>query len=97
MLSYKAVMMSGRDNVATALEEIPAGGRVSVRKGEEQLGVEIKEHIPFGHKFAMEPIAAGTKVMKYGQVIGAASQDIEPARHVHTHNVESLRGRGDKQ
>ncbi|MDI6812039.1 MAG: UxaA family hydrolase [Desulfitobacteriaceae bacterium] len=96
-MSYKAVMMSGRDNVATALEEISAGGTVFVRKGDEQLTVEVKEHIPFGHKFAMETIVAGTKVIKYGQVIGAASQDIEPGRHVHTHNVESLRGRGDKQ
>lgn len=96
-MSFKAVMMSQRDNVATALEEIPAGGTASVRKGEEQLTVQVKERIPFGHKFAMEPISAGTKVIKYGQVIGAATQDIETGKHVHTHNVESLRGRGDKQ
>ena len=96
-MGYRAVMMSPYDNVATALEEIPAGDLVRVRKGEEQLRIEVKELIPFGHKFALEFIAAGAKVVKYGEVIGVATQDIGLGWHVHIHNVESLRGRGDKE
>src|SRR5690606_37141389 len=29
----------------------------------------------------------GEEVLKYGQVIGVASQDIEPGQHVHLHNL----------
>ncbi|MHB1654274.1 MAG: UxaA family hydrolase [Desulfitobacteriaceae bacterium] len=96
-MSYKAVMMSVKDNVATALEEIPASANVEVKKGESGLSITVKERIPFGHKFALEFIPLGVNIIKYGQVIGAATQDIEQGSHVHAHNVESLRGRGDKQ
>jgi altronate dehydratase small subunit len=34
--------------------------------------------------------------MKYGLSIGTASQNIKAGDHVHVHNVESNRGRGDK-
>ena len=33
--------------------------------------------------------------MKYGQPIGRATAAIAPGEHVHVHNIESLRGRGD--
>lgn len=45
--------------------------------------------IPAGHKLALCPIAAGEYVIKYGQVIGRATQDIAPGDWVHTHNVAS--------
>ena len=96
-MKYRAIMMSGEDSVATALETLEANSTVEVRKGAELMTYILKEEIPFGHKFATETIRKGTKVIKYGQVIGAATQDIQEGAHVHAHNVESLRGRGDKQ
>ena len=33
---------------------------------------------------------------KYGEVIGAATRDIRVGEHVHVHNVEGKRGRGDR-
>ena len=35
-------------------------------------------------------------MLKYGIVIGRATHDIQQGQHVHVHNVEALRGRGDK-
>ena len=93
----KAIIMSKGDNVATALENLPANRSVQVRNGSELTTHFVQEDIPFGHKFAVLRIEAGAKVLKYGQVIGAATQNIEAGAHVHVHNVESLRGRGDKQ
>lgn len=93
----KALIMSNGDNVATALEIIKAESIVGVRKGSELISLVVHEDIPFGHKFAIMKIDTGTKIIKYGQVIGAATKDIEPGTHVHVHNVESLRGRGDKR
>jgi altronate dehydratase small subunit len=55
----------------------------------------VRSPIPFGHKLALVPISRGQPVIKYGEVIGLATQDIAPGEHVHVHNVESQRGRGD--
>lgn len=35
------------------------------------------------------------EVIKYGEIIGKASVEIRKGQHVHVHNLESLRGRGD--
>jgi len=86
-----AIVISGRDNVATALEPLD-GGRM-LRIGDA--AVSIVEPIPRGHKFALRAIQPGEPVVKYGSPIGTASADIAPGAHVHTHNLASARGRGD--
>lgn len=44
---------------------------------------------------AIKDIPKGGEIIKYGEIIGRATANIEPGEHVHVHNVESLRGRGD--
>ena len=85
------LIISERDNVATALEVLPAGRELDVR-GEP---VVLRQTIPSGHKLAVAAIAAGESVIKYGSPIGTATAAIVPGDHVHIHNVESTRGRGD--
>ena len=48
-----------------------------------------KGDIPAGHKFALKEIAKGEYVIKYGEIIGRATQDIACGEWVHTHNVKS--------
>jgi hypothetical protein len=86
-----ALVISDRDNVATALETLEPGRLVSI--GEIQL--VVRQRIPHGHKVALTSIAIGQPVIKYGSPIGLASADIRDGEHVHTHNVASSRGRGD--
>ena len=86
-----ALVISERDNVATALQALAPGQRLDL--GESTLIVE--EPIAPGHKIALTAIAAGEPVIKYGSAIGTASRDIAAGTHVHTHNVASSRGRGD--
>jgi altronate hydrolase len=50
-------------------------------------GVMAAERIPAGHKVAVKPVAVGEPVMRYGQIIGFATQPIAPGRHVHVHNI----------
>jgi altronate dehydratase len=88
-----ALVISVRDNVATALEPLDAGRAVCVG----DLTIVVTESIPRGHKVALRAIRAGEPVVKYGSPIGTASTDIPPGAHVHTHNVASARGRGDLQ
>ena len=45
--------------------------------------------IPAGHKFALKAIAKGEPVIKYGEVIGRAVQDIAKGEWVHVHNLKS--------
>ena len=85
------LVISERDNVATALEAIDAGREI--RAGAAT--VVAVEAIPRGHKLAVRAIRAGEPVVKYGSPIGTASADIAAGAHVHTHNVASTRGRGD--
>ena len=85
------IVISTGDNVATALEGLEPG-RVLAAKG---ASVTVCERIPRGHKIALVAIPAGGAVIKYGSPIGAATSDIPPGAHVHTHNLSSARGRGD--
>jgi altronate dehydratase len=85
------LVISDRDNVATALEPLEPGRRLETVGGV----VAVVEAIPSGHKVALRPIASGAAVIKYGSPIGLASADIQAGAHVHTHNLSSSRGRGD--
>jgi len=94
-LETRAIVINEQDNVATVIgcaqagQEVPLAGETSLQT------VRAASDLPFGHKLALQPIAAGEKVIKYGHSIGTASQDISPGQHVHIHNMESDRGRGD--
>ena len=80
-LSRSLLRLDPNDNVAIALEDVRAGS---------ELGADniARETIPRGHKVALAPLALGETVRKFGQVIGAASSDIAPGEHVHTHNLQ---------
>jgi altronate hydrolase len=86
-----ALVISERDNVATALHALEAGGPLEI--GGTTL--TVREPIPSGHKIALHDIAVGQPVIKYGSPIGVATAPIAAGAHVHTHNVASSRGRGD--
>lgn len=66
---------------------------MSLRKINERDNVAVlmegDGEIPAGHKIALEPIKKGEFVVKYGEVIGRATQDIQPGQWVHTHNLKS--------
>ena len=86
-MAEAAVRLDPRDNVAVAVR--------ALAPGETALGVEASERIPRGHKIALAPIVAGGEVVKYAQGIGAASADIAPGQHVHTHNLAFHASRQD--
>ncbi len=93
----KFVVMNPSDNTAVALADMGIGEEVVFSSGDNSVSLSLGEPIGFGHKFALREIRAGEEVLKYGTVIGLATQLIEPGHHVHIHNVESIRARGDKE
>ena len=46
-------------------------------------------NIPAGHKIAIKDVKKGEKVIKYGEIIGVAKEDIKTGDWVHVHNVKS--------
>jgi altronate dehydratase small subunit len=91
----EALRIKKEDNVATALKDIAAGEKVSIGSRPEEGFFTVRQAIPYGHKFATLLIEKGGSIVKYGEIIGRATERIEAGAHVHVHNVESLRGRGD--
>lgn len=90
-----AIAIRENDNVATALRDLAVGEKIVVGVADRMLSVHVRQAIPFGHKLALTDIPAGTDILKYGEVMGRATQEIPTGAHAHIHNIESLRGRGD--
>ncbi len=90
-----SLVMSEKDDVATVLRDMPSGESFISIKAQVMQTLSLLDSIPFGHKVAITFIQQGTEVIKYGDVIGKATQDIRAGEHVHVHNIEGMRGRGD--
>lgn len=89
-------LVDQKDNTATIISrEMKKGRVVELEIGDNVINIEILEDIIYGHKIAVKPIKKGEVVLKYGLSIGTALVDIDAGKHVHIHNIESNRGRGD--
>jgi len=96
-MSQSAIVVDKKDNVATALRQLEQGDSIRVEIDDYAVNVALSQTIPFGHKFALKDIEPGEPIIKYGGVIGLATRKIMKGEHTHVHNVEGLKGRGDKQ
>ncbi|WLD93846.1 UxaA family hydrolase [Alkalihalobacillus sp. AL-G] len=96
MAKRQTLMMKPIDNVAVALTPIKKDTVLQVTCQDKTFSVVLQDDIDFGHKFAVVTIQKEQDVRKYGEVIGVASSEIQAGEHVHIHNVEGKRGRGDK-
>lgn len=83
-----AFRVAAQDNVATLLADAQPGIIEVLGEGQPAT-VTLAALIPRGHKVALERLAVGDPVTKYGIVIGRAAQPIEPGQHVHLHNCHS--------
>jgi altronate hydrolase len=77
MASY--LRLHPTDNVVVAVAGLSPGDIVD--------DVKILRRIPPGHKAAVRPIKSGEPALKFGQIIGFATQDIAPGDWVHEHNI----------
>ncbi|MEM0949426.1 MAG: altronate dehydratase family protein [Pseudomonadota bacterium] len=73
------IRLHDADNVAIALADLTAGKPIA--------SIKTAEAIKRGHKIALEDIAAGENIMRYGQIIGVATQNIAAGAHIHSHNL----------
>jgi len=83
-LAQVAVHLRPEDNIAVAARTLPEGAELQTSGGNL---LRVRQRVGMGHKLALQAIRKGDAILKYGQIIGFASTDIEPGSHVHVHNV----------
>lgn len=87
-----AMIIDPKDNVAVAIEPIAAGDTVTYLKEGKTVSLKATEDITIYHKLAYPgPSKRGEPVVKYGEHIGVATEQIPEGAHVHVHNVESMK------
>ena len=79
------IQIDPRDNVAVALRDLVTGETVRVDNQDVALGCPVKR----GHKIALCDIKAGEEIIKYGNPIACAKEDISKGMWVHTHNAKT--------
>ncbi|MCP4263878.1 MAG: UxaA family hydrolase [Planctomycetes bacterium] len=82
------VILSEKDNVATAMIDIPVGEYI-LGSGENSTTITVPEGIKAGFKLALSDISKAEPIFKYGYVIGRAKVDIKKGHCVHIHNLIS--------
>ncbi len=80
----KALRIDTKDNVAVLLDDVNKGDEIEIT-GYGKLHIE--KNIRRGNKIALMDIKKGRAIIKYGAVIGYATEDIKAGSGVHTHNV----------
>jgi len=82
------MILNEKDNIAVAMESVESEGTIELTNGNT---IKSIDKINFAHKVAILPISKGDKVIKYGEVIGLATEDIAVGQHVHVHNIYTAR------
>ena len=87
----KGLVLNSKDNVGVALADLQPGTELDLKTKGRALSVKLVEPIRYQHKFSVDHIDPGSKIVKFGEVIGKATRAIEPGQHVHMHNMVGLR------
>lgn len=82
-MERKLLLVHEHDDAAVALMPL-CRGEVCEVGGQS---ITLLEDIPFGHKVALRNIPKGDNVIKYGNPLGHATEDILIGQHIHTHNL----------
>lgn len=79
----RLIQVHPHDNVAVGTQPLAAGYY------DDSLNITLLQDIPSGHKVALQNIASGQNVYKYGFAIGKATAAIAAGEHIHSHNLST--------
>ena len=85
-MGCRAFQIDRKDNVATALTEIPVG-RFALLGEVVETDMEAVDKVSIGHKVALCDISQNEMIIKYGIPIGKATIVIKKGQWVHLHNM----------
>ena len=89
---FDAIILNPIDNVETSIKLLKENSNIILKIENKLSQFTLKDNINLCHKFSLKLINKGDKIIKYGEVIGVATANIKKGKHVHIHNVKSLRG-----
>lgn len=84
-----AVIMNQKDTVVTVTKYISVNEDVEYKLNNEIYKIKTFSNIPMNHKIAIKDIKKGEAILKYGEIIGYATDNINLGDYVHTHNLSS--------
>lgn len=84
-MNNKILQINENDNVVVAIKNLKREDKIIFKDTE----IEINSEIPVGHKIAIKNINIGENIIKYGEIIGKAIDNINIGDHVHTDNVKT--------
>jgi altronate hydrolase len=87
------VYLNPCDNICVAARNLDRGQTVSA--GRER--VTLVEPVRQGHKIAIAAVEPGEAVRKWGEIIGYATETVQPGQWVHSHNMAIGQVRQDYQ
>lgn len=85
-----AILLDPSDNVVTCVKEVQAGEEVRYRYGDQVYALIAEEKIPYCHKIALKTLKKDDDVIKYGELIGKASEEIKKGCWVSHQNIYSV-------
>jgi altronate hydrolase len=77
------IHLHSTDNIVIAM--VPLNAQRTIDAARRR--ITLNQLVGAGHKIAIEAIAVGEPVRRYGQIIGFATMSIAAGDHVHTHNL----------
>jgi altronate hydrolase len=86
-MNSNALKVNPRDNVVIAIRQIARGEDIVVE------GVKLlaaAEDVAASHKIALTDIKAGGNILRYGEPIVQARDDIQKGQWVHVHNTRPI-------
>ena len=89
---FDAIMLNDMDNVCTSVKTLEKSAKIKIKFENEMVSLFIQENIKLCHKISLKQIKKGENIVKYGEIIGVATSQINKGVQVHTHNIISLRG-----
>lgn len=88
-----AILIRLQDHVATLTGQVVAGERVLITGQGKTREIVALADMPAGHKLAVRPVKQYEQILKYGEVIGEATEAIAEGGHVHVHNCRGIKAR----
>jgi len=89
-MEVNSVLIDKKDNVVTVVNEIKNGNTVTYLCDGKTFRLEAVSDIPIYHKIAITDINKDDVVLKYGQVIGKAIENIKKGSIVNHFNIVSI-------
>ncbi len=80
------------DSVGVVVVEDSTAGKTLtgwVMESDATITIEAIDDIPLGHKIALNDLASGDHVIKYGFAIGRTTAPIAKGAHLHVHNTKT--------